>query len=110
MDEAPAVASDRHVGDDVEGLVRLGERTFHGAVEVGADDDRVRHTALAANRRELGKEAVDSPRNVLAVEKSVQLVVQWADPTGDGCVLRDLRQFSRILLRTAEGLGEPGSQ
>ena len=70
---------ERDVGDDVELLARLRERTLEREVEVRGHDQLAWRAALAQEPGELGERAVRRARLVVAVEQRVELVVERAD-------------------------------
>ena len=58
VEEPPLVTTERDVGDDVDPLLRVGERTLEREVEVRSDDQLARRSALTKHRGHIRERSV----------------------------------------------------
>ena len=107
MPEPPLVRPARHVGDDVELLLRLLERALEPEVVVRRHDQLVRDAALAQERRQRREQPVHGLGLDRRLEPIVQLVPEATCAAHRRDVLADAGQVERPVARVVERRREP---
>src|SRR5581483_12140422 len=96
--EAAAHLAAREVADRVVRLVPFLERPLERELVAGRDEERLAGVPVAEAGRQAGEEAVDRGRLAVALDETVQRVVERAGAVEHGDGLGDPRELGRRLL------------